>query len=190
MPITFYRMVFIAYKIYKKYGTPYVLTFRSQDKQYLELISHKNRDYKKARKIVTNAKKVLTPNMGYKEFVKKRFDVQCQIVPHGIDSSIFEAQLSLKPNDSITITIVGDATPTKNIDWVIRAFLAYENKQKIKLNIIGDDPLLDNLKDIAGNDERIIFWGRIPRVEVLAKMRTSDIFTLPSSKRGFRNGLP
>ena len=176
---------FIAYKVYKKYETPYVLTFRSQDKQYLELISQKNRDYKKARRIITNAKKVLTPNMGYKKFVEDRFNVKCQIVPHGINSSIFETTLNQKPNDSIIITTVGDAIPTKNIEWVIKAFQAYKGKQKVKLNIIGDGPLLNNLKEITGNDERIIFWGRIPHEEVLTQMRTSDIFALPSSKETF-----
>ena len=176
---------FIAYKINKKYKIPYVLTFRNQDKQYLEIISTKNPDYKKAKKVFINAKAVLTPNLGYKKFIDEMFDVKCRIVPHGIESTVFNSSPLLKQEDSTIITTVGDTVPTKNIDWVIKAVMAYKGIQKIKLNIIGDVALVKSLKNIANDDERITFLGRIPREKVLEQMRKSDIFALPSSKETF-----
>lgn len=176
---------YIAYKIYKNYGIPYVLTFRNQDKQYLELISLKNPDYNKAKKIITSAKCVLTPNLGYKSFVEDRFNVKCQLVPHGIHSSLIENKVYEKLNDGVIITTVGEAILSKNIEWVIQAFLGYNGTQNIKLDIIGDGPILTKLKNIAGDEKRITFLGRIPHKEVIEKMQKSDIFALPSCKETF-----
>lgn len=62
----------------------------------------------------------------------------------------------------------------KNIDKVIKACKGLEG---FKLTVIGDGKERKNLEKI---DKNVIFTGRLPHDEVLAKMRESDVFVLPS----------
>lgn len=176
---------YIAYQISRFHKIPYIITVRSQDKQYLELISSINPDYKKAQKILKNAKQILVPNAGYKKFVESKFRIKCLIMPHGIESSVFKNNNSRKENETIVITTVAEAIPRKNIDWIIKAFLQYKGTKKIKLNIIGDGPELQNLKQLAGNDDRITFKGRVEHAMALQILGESDIFALPSYNETF-----
>ena len=175
----------IAYRICKKFDIPYILTFRNQDKQYLELISSNNPDYKKAQKILSAAKNVLVPNGGYKDFVEKKFGIKCIIMPHGIEKEVFYENPINDNKEELTILSVADALSTKNVDWVIKAFQSYIENKAIKLRLIGDVCNREDIKLLSKNDPRIELLGRIPREEVLKYMKESDIFALPSSKETF-----
>lgn len=62
----------------------------------------------------------------------------------------------------------------KNIDKIIKACKGLEC---FELTVIGDGKERKKLEKI---DKNVIFTGRLPHDEVLAKMRNSDIFVLPS----------
>lgn len=175
----------IAFRIREKYGIPYVLTFRNQDKQYLELISTENPDYKKAQKILSSAKQVLVPNGGYKNFVESAFGIKCLIIPHGIEADVFKKEQKSALIDEITILSVADGLTTKNVDWVIKAFINYTGENKIKLRLIGDVCARKDIIELSTDDKRIEMLGKVPRENVLQHMKESDIFALPSSKETF-----
>lgn len=175
----------IAYNFHKVFKIPYAITFRNQDKKYLELISKANLDYKKAKKVLTHASSIITPNAGYKKFLEEEFHINCKIIPHGIEEEAFNIQTTKKKEQELVITTVGDAIPTKNIDWVIKAVKSYKGTENIKLKIIGDGRLKENLITLAKDSINIEFLGRIPRTEVLEIMSSSDIFALPSCKETF-----
>ena len=176
---------YIAYQIYKKYNIPYVVTFRNQDKQYLELISHKNIDYIKAVKILINASKVITTNGAYKEFVDRCFQIDAQIVPHGINSIVFKLKPQKKKNDCVIIATVAEAISRKNIDWIIKAVQQCDGINKIELHIIGEGKELNALRKLAAGNKNITFHGHLPHNQVLRIMRDSDIFALPSYNETF-----
>nr|WP_321487495.1 glycosyltransferase [uncultured Draconibacterium sp.] len=174
----------IAYRIKKKYDIPYVLTFRNQDKQYIELISPNNPDYKKAQKILSAAKQVLVPNGGYKEFVDSSFNVVCKIMPHGIEDKVFCKEKKSNPKEIIILS-VADGLSTKNVDWVINAFKNYTGDNKIKLRLIGDVCKRQDIIELSAEEKQIELLGKVPREDVLQYMKESDIFALPSSKETF-----
>nr|WP_321353558.1 glycosyltransferase family 4 protein [uncultured Draconibacterium sp.] len=176
---------YMAYRIWEKTGIPYVITFRNQDKQYLEIISNNNPDFKKAKKILSAARQILVTNGGYQEFIEKKFGIKCIIMPHGIESSVLKNGNSRKKNEAIIITTVAEAINRKNIDWIIRACLQYKGNKEIRLNIIGDGPELENLKHLAINDNRITFKGRVEHAMALQILGESDIFALPSYNETF-----
>lgn len=176
---------YMAYRIWEKTGIPYVITFRNQDKQYLEIISNNNPDFKKAKKIIERAKAIITTNLAYKNYVEKQFPVLCEIVPHGIPSAYFTDIENKKENNSIVVSTVAEAIPRKNIDWVIKACSSYHGNKKIKLNIVGDGRELEHLKHLARNQSDVNFYGQIPREEVSKLLTDSDIFALPSVNETF-----
>ncbi len=175
----------IAYRIKKKFDIPYVLTFRNQDKQYLELISPNNPDYKKAEKILSAAKQVLVPNGGYKDFVESTFGIECLIMPHGIEANVFKKEQKSALKNEIKILSVADGLSTKNVDWVINAFKNYNGDNKIKLRLIGDVCKRQDIIELSAEEKRIELLGKFPREDVLQHMKESDIFALPSSKETF-----
>lgn len=176
---------FMAYRLYIKYNIPYVITFRNSDRKYLDNISTKNPDYQKAEKILLNAKVILTPNGGYKEFVESRFNVKCRIMPHGIEQEIFEQEKIIKPNNIISILTVADKLSTKNVDWVIKAFLEYDGNKEIQLRLVGNVCNREDIRFLAKDNDQINLLGKTPREKVLALMRKSDIFALPSCMETF-----
>lgn len=175
----------LAYKIFKKYKIPFVITFRSHDKQYLELISKNNPDYLKAKKILWAARQILVTNGGYKAFIESKFGMTCDIMPHGIEAEVFDNKGKQQKQDEINILSVADTLSTKNVDWVINAFKAYGGEKKTKLRLIGDVCTRKDIIELSANDKRIELLGKLPREEVLQHMKESDIFALPSSKETF-----
>ena len=175
---------YMAYLFSKKYTVPYIITIRNADIRHLKRIGRGNPDFEKAKEIISNAKKVLSLNMAYKDFIDELFDISSVIVPHGIEEEAFYKDPAIS-KDKVKITVVAEFIRRKNIDWVIRAFKSYSGKKEIELNIIGDGPLAGELKHLAANDDRIKFHGKVPRAKVLRALQASDIFVLPSEDESF-----
>lgn len=77
---------------------------------------------------------------------------------------------------------VGSLIHRKHLDVVIKAFLA-TSKPLDTLTVVGGGPEENNLKELVkslNGDNQIIFTGRIPREEVMTKMKEAQVFTLIS----------
>lgn len=176
---------YLAYLIKKKWGIPYVLSVRVSDLKILGNKSNTNPDFIKAKKVVASASKVIALNARLKEFIESRFDSPCEIIPHGIDEDFISKEKINRPQDIVSLISVGAMIPRKNHDWTIEFVKSYKGKQNISLTLIGDGPMLDNFKKLAAGDTRIMFTGNIPRKEVIARLRNSDVFALPSVNETF-----
>lgn len=174
---------YFAYLFSEKYNVPYVVTIRNADMRFLERTNKSNPDFKKALKIISNASKVLTLNVAYKDFIDSLFGVESMLIPHGIEETAFY-EGDNEENDQLIISCVSTFDEKKNIGWVIDGVKSYAGNKNIKLNIIGSGKLEEKLKRRA-NDDRILFLGRVEREEVLKNLRKSDIFALPSSEESF-----
>ncbi len=108
----------------------------------------------------------------YPQFEDKTF-----VAPSGISCEII--QKIWQNNERIKVLTCGQFIKRKNIDKVIEACDKFEN---IDLTVIGSGKLEKKLKKIS---KKPIFTGNIPHSEVLAKMRESDIFILPSINETF-----
>lgn len=175
---------YLAFLFSRQYGLPYLITVRNADIRHLKRLSTNAPDFKKAKRVIQNAQQVLTPNAAYKDFVDRLFGIHAVIVPHGIDKKFLATKKEVTKEELI-ITTVAQVIGRKNIDWVMRAVKAYNGTQKIILHIVGEGPLLAELKQAAGQDPRIHFRGRLEKPEVLDLLRQSDIFALPSKEETF-----
>ena len=87
----------------------------------------------------------------------------------------------------IRYIFVGSLIRRKHLDVVIRAFLNTANNNDV-LTVIGGGPEEQGLKRLVtelNGTEKVIFEGRIPRHEVLKKMKDAQIFTLISSSETY-----
>ena len=109
----------------------------------------------------------------YPEFRQKTFTA-----PSGVDESIIRE--NLQPLHSpVKVLTCANFKKRKNIDKVI---LALKNLEGFELTVIGDGSLRKNLEKL---DTNVNFTGALPHNEVIAKMRDSDIFILPSTGETF-----
>ena len=92
-----------------------------------------------------------------------------------------KTDLSRKKNE---ITFVSKLWKRKNCDILINIFNSYEFK-KFKLNIVGDGPELNNLKEISKKNSRIIFHGDVDEKSKYKIISRSCLFVVPSSDEGF-----
>jgi len=82
-------------------------------------------------------------------------------------------------NDEIIILVPRRLVSKNGVEYAIRAVKSIINP-RIRLLIIGDGPLMDELKILAEGDFRIIFYGAIPHFEVHEFFKLSDIILIPS----------
>lgn len=84
----------------------------------------------------------------------------------------------------LTVVYVGRLIKEKGVNQLVQAVeeLCHSGK-KIKLIIVGDGPLFNELK--KGNFKSVILTGRLSQKEVMEVLRRSDVFCLPSDSEGF-----
>ena len=174
---------YIAFKIKKKYGVPYIVSVRSGDIRHLKTLGQKNPVYGKFLKVLENADKIIVHNRPQQEFIA-RLGFDSILIPHGIESDVLNYSAS-KNNNPIVISVVAELIRRKNVDWVIRAVKEYDGNQSIQLIIAGDGVCRDELQRLADHAPHIRFLGKISRDEVMNLLGKSHIFALPSINETF-----
>ena len=114
---------------------------------------------------------------------------------HGLDFTRFDAVEERAPSEVPVILSVGRAVPKKGYDDVLNAFAQLPTDLPWKFMHIGGGKDLKTFKAQAeqlGIADRCDWRGAQPQEEVLAAMRSSDIFVLASkiAADGDRDGLP
>ncbi len=118
-------------------------------------------------------------------------------IVHHMGVNIFNAKTTEKVNNNkINILSVCRLTEKKGIKYSLHAvaLLAQENI-KFNYNIIGDGPLLNELKSLStklGLSDKVHFHGALNKVDIQKYLATTDIFILPSvtASDGDQEGIP
>ena len=92
-----------------------------------------------------------------------------------------------KDNEKISITYVGRLIPEKGILKLISIFKDLQKNYDIELNIAGQGPLLDKIKQDNKDNINIHILGMLSHDDVMNLLAKTDIFINPSS---FPEGLP
>lgn len=89
--------------------------------------------------------------------------------------------------DKITLLYVGRLAPEKNLSLLIKSMKLLDQKyrDKVKLLITGDGPLLNELK--ADSSQNIIFTGYMKGKELSKIYASADIFAFPSITETYGN---
>lgn len=111
-----------------------------------------------------------------------------RIIPNGIDLAEIDR---IRPSGSGSdLVFIGRLIREKHVDLLIRAVsILKEREPGIRCLIIGDGPeraLLEGLVASCGVRENVCFTGFLPDSgEVIALMKSSRVFVLPSTREGF-----
>lgn len=122
------------------------------------------------------------------------------VIPYPITLDKVERHQSANANGEthLNFLYVGSLSRHKGVDVLIKAFKGIGNDD-IGLHIVGCGRLERDLKDLAGNDKRIEFFGKINNDEIRKCYERADVLVVPSVwnevfgiviMEAFRAGLP
>ncbi|MDY7038336.1 MAG: glycosyltransferase, partial [Thermodesulfobacteriota bacterium] len=170
-------------------GKPYVVTLHGGDVPGMvpEQTDRLFRWFKWAGlSVVKNADAVTAVSSGLRDLAKESYPVPIEVIPNGIDSSwILQRSEPIKnDSDEIRLVFVGRLTHQKNVSGILEAVGLLNKSFKCRLDIIGDGPFLETLKDEARRFKSVHFQGWISTEGVKRYLDQSDIFLLPSFAEG------
>lgn len=153
-----------------------------------------NKRYDKIfQKIIPEFDKIIAVSEGVKKAFMEIYNVKdIKVIPNLINSKKIINMSKEKPiipiyNDKINVVLVGRIHEVKGYDRFLRVIeRLYKNGlgHKLSINLIGDGPLLNNIKCL--NDEKnlnIKFWGMIDNP--YKEIKNFDLFVLPSYYEAF-----
>lgn len=116
---------------------------------------------------------------------KRKWDVDIQSLPLGVDEAFFPPQAPVFPA-SRRLVYVGRLDKSKHVDWLVDMFAASGLAAKgYRLEIVGDGPLQENLLATHGQAGSIVFHGRKRQDEVIAILREAFLLLHPTDLESF-----
>jgi glycosyltransferase involved in cell wall biosynthesis len=126
------------------------------------------------------AKILLVANQRTKNTLPKfRFGKVIQVVENGVFSVVDSPKPMIK-DSQVNVVFIGRLVDWKAVDIAIKAIAAC--KENVKLTIVGDGPLRQELTELAEKiaPNKVEFLGLVPHKEIDAVLENADISVLPS----------
>lgn len=187
---------YIAYKLNKKFGIPYIVAVRNTD---VNLFFKKIFYLRKIGiNILRNAKKIIFISNSYKNYTidkyipnKFRQDINNKsiVLPNGIDDFWFDNEFSNKNIKNmckeINLLYVGIINKNKNLIATLKACdLLIQDGYSVKYTVIGNN--LDNdIFNEVNSKNYVNYLGSMQKEELIKYYRMNDIFIMPSITETF-----
>ena len=173
-------------RVYNKKLTTESFDSFQKNKQRLSIKIQKNiRNWS-----IKNSNLIITPSEHLKTFVQNiGFENDIYVINNGVEIKQIE-KVTLE-NKIIKLVVVSRLVNQKNIDIVIKAVKRIEDKN-ILLNIVGDGPELNNLKNLVKEkslNKRVSFIGKIKNSELHNYLEDADIFIQASNYEGLPHSI-
>ena len=160
-----------------KLVVPFVAGVHNSDLEVLTNPLYKFHFKKRLEKALRNAKAIACRSFVIKDKLLKlypEFENKTFTAPSGINKEFIVSDFAPINRNKIKVLTCANFKKRKNIDKVIEACKGLES---FELTVIGDGKEKKHLEEI---DKSVKFTGHLQHNQVLAKMRESDIFILPS----------
>ena len=161
-----------------KLGMPFVAGVHNSDLTVLTKFVYKFHFKNRLEKALDHAKNIACRSFVIKDKLIKlfpKYKAKTFVASSGIDKNIIEDfDENRFLHEGLRIFTCANFKKRKNIDLLIKACKGLEG---VKLVVAGDGNLRKSLEKI---DRNVEFTGYLSPKEVLAKMRESDVFVLPS----------
>ena len=139
---------------------------------------------------IKNSNLIITPSEHLKTFVQNiGFENDIYVINNGVEIKQIE-KVTLE-NKIIKLVVVSRLVNQKNVDIVIKAVKRIEDKN-ILLNIVGDGPEVNNLKNLVKEkslNKRVSFIGKIKNSELHNYLEDADIFIQASNYEGLPHSI-
>lgn len=186
----------VAYRIYKKYGIPYIVAVRNTDvNTFLKKAPHL---WGVMRDILKSASKVVFISPSIEKMLLSHFtlrDLKDEIIrksvvqPNGVNSYWINHICEMRTHEGHNLIYVGRFMANKNLQPLIEAVAQLKGEiPDINLNLVGGGGELEaETKQLAERHKDVVtFWGRIDDKDKLLEVyRKSDVFAMISKTETF-----
>lgn len=186
---TLFSSGYMAYRLYQKYGIPYIVAVRNTDVNvFFKYMQHLRPI---GRKIAKDAQKIIFISPAYKNqvlrtYLPQEFERKVVVIPNGIDPLFLENTSHHSMSEEIRLIYVGRMEKAKNVHTIIKVADSLRQEDiKVKLCLVGS-LLCPEYKELIEARKDYIEWhDQCSKEEVLKYMRENDIFIMPSYKETF-----
>lgn len=186
----------------KQYNIPIIHTYHTMYEDYMYLVTKGffDKPAKKLLEYLTTfycdkiVSELIVPTKKTYDLFKIKYEIKrdIHIIPTGIDVDRFNKdkfnkylvrelknKSGIKDGDFVLL-VVSRISSEKNLEFVIKNHKAINKKKKnIKLVIIGDGPILDDLIK-KNKNENVIFLGKVPWEQISLYYQIGDVFVTAS----------
>ena len=163
----------IAYMLGKKYSVPYILNVRGNFKKAVINVPFLKKVFKNAKAVITHSPV---------NFKKLDGRIEIKLLLHPVDPIFFNK--NNHDYNIIKLVSVCRILSMKNLNWVITALAALNNKEfNFEYHIIGDGPELGSLRELTKKNNlqnKIIFHGYQNKEFIKKTLDISHVFIMPS----------
>lgn len=139
---------------------------------------------------VKYADEIIVLSKGVQDYFKKRYGRKTVFIPNGVnrpkiqESKLITEKYGLEKNSYILF--LGRLVPEKGIRYLVEAFKNVKTDKKLVIagGSSDTDSFMKELKDIAKDDDRIIFTGFVQGQILKELYSNAYIYTLPSDLEG------
>lgn len=187
----------VAYKIYKKYHIPYVVSLRNTDiNGFLDKMPHTWYD---ARKILLNAQRIFFISQGLKEKFENHKVIRSilpqirskfVLMPNGIDD-YYLSNIQRKPREGHKVIYIGDFSNNKNVVRLGNAILQIRQErglEDVSLTLVGGGRNENDgvEKMVSSYPDVFRYAGKIyDKAKLSSLMREHRVFAMPSINETF-----
>ncbi|QSX05282.1 glycosyltransferase family 4 protein [Sedimentibacter sp. zth1] len=186
---------YVAMKLKKKYGIPYIVAVRNTDvNTFFKRMIHLRR---MGIEILKNANSIIFLSKSYRDEVIEKYVPnnikeliinKTSIIPNGIDDFWIDNRINKRINpdkNDLKLLYVGVVNKNKNIITTVKAIEHLRKKDiKARLTVVGrieDHSIYDQIKKL----DYVDYVEPKPRNELLKIYRQNDIFVMPSIHESF-----
>ena len=185
---------YLAWRICKKYGIPYVVAVRNTDV---------NLFFKKlffmrpiGLQVLNDAKQIIFLSPAYREnviqtFIPAKYQTsimaKSQVIPNGISPIFFQSNVTEKRRNSdiIRLIYVGELSTNKNFETTVEAAKILQNRGKnVEITAVGEIRE-EKYRTLIGENRMVKYYKKCPQSEVIQYLRQADIFVMPSHHETF-----
>jgi glycosyltransferase involved in cell wall biosynthesis len=174
----------------KELNIPLLTTFHGHD---ITINKHNKKQVSDLNRVFSNSQKIIAVSEFIKEKLLERGCPESKIIQHyiGVNTQKFKPS----ENDAAEgkIVFVGRLVEKKGCEYLIKALQKMDPKKNVQLNIIGDGPLMNSLKDLAKAEPcNITFMGRLSPDQIIEEVQSAQLLCAPSitASSGDQEGLP
>lgn len=124
--------------------------------------------------------------------IPKKYQKKCIYFPeNGIDPTRFSEKSNPWRTGPLKAIFVGRLVPYKGVDMALEALAPLMHAKKVTLDIVGDGPMMNALRDLSGKlgiQNSVVFHGNVPHAAVSGLMAKANVLCFPSI-REFGGGV-
>lgn len=179
-----------AYKLYKEFKSPYIVTVRATDIYFFIRFAIFLRPM--IRKILVNASQIIFVSEALKKkflrllFVSNELLSKTQVIPNWVGEHYLEhREIKKITDDTIRILQISELIPRKNTHLTIKAYKhLYNQNYPLSLTIIGK-PTSKKIFKMIKRQKNVEYIQKVDHNQIRSYYNEHDIFIMPSLKETF-----